>query len=156
RMASIRERKKADGTSVFHVQVRMAGYPTRTASFRTKRDAERWAKTIEAQMIEGRHFRNAEARRRSLAEAIERYIADELPKKRDRDPRTAHLAFWKRELGGSKLAELTPALIVEKRDKLARTPYQRARPGAKRSKVAADDARTFKRSPGTVNRHLAT
>jgi len=31
-------------------------------------------KTIEAEMIEGRHFRNAESRLRSIAQAIERYI----------------------------------------------------------------------------------
>jgi len=42
--------------------------PARTASFPT-RLAERWAKTIEADMIEGKHFRSVEARRRTLAEA---------------------------------------------------------------------------------------
>ena len=47
---------------MFHVQVRMAGYPARTASFKTRRLAERWAKTLEAEMIEGKHFRSAEAR----------------------------------------------------------------------------------------------
>jgi hypothetical protein len=44
----------------------MAGYPARTASFPTRRLAERWAKTIEASMIEGRHFRSPEARSRTL------------------------------------------------------------------------------------------
>jgi hypothetical protein len=67
----------------FHVQVRMSGLPTRTASFPTRRLAERWAKTVEADMIEGRHFRSVEARQRTLAEAIERYIEEEIPKKRD-------------------------------------------------------------------------
>ena len=47
-MASIRERTKQDGTKVFHVQVRMTGYPARTASFSTERAAKRWAKVIEA------------------------------------------------------------------------------------------------------------
>ncbi len=46
----------------FHVQVRMSGYPVRTASFPTRRLAERWAKTVEAEMIEGKHFRSVEAR----------------------------------------------------------------------------------------------
>lgn len=62
-MATIRERVKANGTRIFHVQVRMTGFPARTASFPTRRQAERWAKTIEADMIEGKHFRSAEARR---------------------------------------------------------------------------------------------
>jgi hypothetical protein len=84
-MPTIRERAKADGTRIFHVQVRMAGFPARTASFPTRRQAERWAKTIEADMIEGKHFRSAEARRRTVAEAIDRYMAEELPKKRAGD-----------------------------------------------------------------------
>jgi hypothetical protein len=59
----------------------MTGFP-RTASFRSRATAKKWATTIEAEMIEGKHFRSAEARRRSLAEAIDRYLKDELPKKR--------------------------------------------------------------------------
>ncbi|HEY0339448.1 MAG TPA: hypothetical protein VGC34_01465, partial [Steroidobacteraceae bacterium] len=82
-MPTIRERAKADGTRVFHVQVRMSGFPARTASFPTRRQAERWSKTVEAEMIEGKHFRSVEARRRSLAQAIDRYVEEELPKKRD-------------------------------------------------------------------------
>ena len=55
-MASIRERKKQDGSSVFAVQVRQRGFPAITATFPTIRMAQRWAKTKEAEMIEGRHF----------------------------------------------------------------------------------------------------
>jgi glycine cleavage system aminomethyltransferase T len=68
---------------VFHVQVRMQGFPTRTASFSTRRLAECWATTKEAEMIEGRHFRNVEARRGTLAEAIDRFLQQEVPKLRD-------------------------------------------------------------------------
>jgi integrase len=155
-MAAIRERVKADGTRTYHVQVRVAGFPARTATFRSRSAAKKWATTIEAQMIEGKHFRSVEARRRSLGDAIDRYISDEIPKKRDADKPKARLAWWKAELGGVKLANVTPALIVERRDKLARSSYQRAKPASKRSTVKAGDApRTFKRSPATVNRYLA-
>jgi integrase len=133
----------------------MAGYPARSASFRTRRDAERWAKTVEAEMIEGRHFRNAEARRRSVGAAIERYLADELPKKRDPQMHSTTLAWWKAEIGSIKLADVTPALLVEKRDKLARGTYQRARPEGRRSKFKKTKPRVFKRSASTVNRYLA-
>ena len=102
----------------FHVQVRMLGYPTRTASFTTKRQAERWAKTVEAEMIEGRHFRTPEARRRSLGEAVDRYIREEVPKKRDGEMHKTTLTWWKKQLGNTKLAALSPALIVEHRGKL--------------------------------------
>ena len=154
-MAAIRERVKTDGTRVYNVQVRMAGYPARSASFPTRRLAERWAKTIEASMIEGKHFRNVEARRRNVADAISRYVEDELPKKRDRTMHTNTLAWWAAELGQTKLADVTPELIVEHRDKLARGMYQRAKPGARRSKFKAAPPRQYKRSQATVNRYLA-
>ena len=154
-MATIRERAKGDGTRAFHVQVRMAGYPSRTASFSSKRQAERWAKTVEAEMIEGRHFRSAEARRRTLAEAIDRYLEREVPKLRDGRMHTSTLPWWREKLGRFKLCDITPALIAQYRDKLAAEPYRRARPGAKRSSLKAGErAREFKRKPNTVNNYL--
>jgi integrase len=154
-VAAIRERRKADGTTVYHVQVRVAGFPARTASFRTKALAKKWATTIEAAMIEGKHFRSTEARRRSVADAIDRYLREEVPKKRDKIAPKSRLAWWRAELGGRKLFEVSPALIVEKRDKLAKSKYQRARPGAKRSRVDESDVISYARSAATVNRYLA-
>ncbi len=61
--------------------------------------AERWAKTIEADMIEGRHFRGVEARRRTLAEAIDRYLAEELPKKRNGSTHRSNLPGGKSTSG---------------------------------------------------------
>ena len=154
-VATIRERAKGDGTRAFHVQVRMAGYPSRTASFPSKRQAERWAKTVEAEMIEGRHFRSAEARRRTLAEAIDRYLEREAPKLRDGRMHTSTLPWWREKLGRFKLCDITPALIALYRDKLAAEPYRRARPGARRSSLKAGErAREFKRKPNTVNNYL--
>jgi hypothetical protein len=60
----------------YHVQVRIGGFPARTKSFRTECLAKRWASTIEAEMIEGRAIRNVEARRRSFADAIDRYLEE--------------------------------------------------------------------------------
>lgn len=155
-MASIRERTKADGEKVFHVQVRMAGFPARTASFSTKRAAERWAKTVEAEMIEGKHFRNSEARRRTLGAAIDRYLLEEVPKKRDGSMHRVRLPWWKEHAGNVKLADVTPALIAELRGKLSREHFSRADPAAKRTTLKkGEKARTFKRSDATVNRFLA-
>ena len=156
-MATIRERAKGDGTRAFHVQVRMAGYPARTASFSSKRQAERWAKTVEAEMIEGRHFRSAEARRRTLAEAIDRYLEHEAPKLRDGRMQRSTLPWWREKLGRFKLCDITPALIAQYRDKLAAETYRRARPGAKRSSLkAGEEAREFKRKPNTINNSLVS
>lgn len=87
----------------------MAGFPARTASFPTKRAAERWAKTVEAEMIEGKHFRNSAARRRTLGAAIDRYLLEEVPKKRDGSMHHVRLPWWKEHAGNVKLAEVTPA-----------------------------------------------
>ena len=132
----------------------MTGFPSRSASFRTKRDAERWAKKIEAEMIEGKHFRSAEARRRTLGEAIDRYLREQVPQKRDGTMHRTTLTWWKEAAGGTKLADVTPALIAEHRDKLARGTYQRATPGSKHS-VVEGEARKFERSPSTVNKYLS-
>jgi integrase len=133
----------------------MTGFPERSATFTTKRQAERWAKTIEAEMIEGRHFRSAEARRRNLGDAIDRYIRDELPKKADQTPK-GQLLWWKARIGQVKLADITPALIVEYRDKLASSTYQRAKPEAKDTRLKkGEQPRRYPRKPATVNRYLA-
>jgi len=176
-MATIRER-----SGRFHAQVRMSGFPARTASFPTKRLAERWAKTIEAEMIEGRHFRNVEARRRTLADAIDRYCCDELGfpegaaadpavarsflrtqaaqgrvlKKRDARTRIIRLRWWREKIGHLKLADITPSLLVEYRTRLTHEKFTRARPGAPGSTLEEGaQARQFTRSSPTVNRFLA-
>lgn len=154
-MPTIRERAKADGTRIFHVQVRMSGFPARTASFPTRRQAERWAKTVEAEMIEGRHFRGVEARRRTLAAAIDRYVEEEVPKKRNGGMYAFTLPWWKANIGHLKLSDVTPAVLVEYRGKLGRETYTRAKPESKRSVMRGKAARQFKRSPATVNRYLA-
>lgn len=154
-VAAIRERKKADGTVSFHCQIRMNGWPTRTASFPTRRQAERWAKTIEAEMIEGRHFKNSAARRRTLAEAIDKYMIEELPKKKSGENHRSALPWWKDHIGHLKLMDVTPDVIAEQRNKLANSYYSRAKPESSRSVVKGGQAAHFKRSPATVNRFLA-
>lgn len=159
-MASIRERTKGKGAAkvvVYHAQVRQAGFPARTATFPTRRQAERWAKTIEAEMIEGRHFRTVEARRRTLADAIDRYLAEEVPKKRDGNMHRICLPWWRDRLGTLKLADVTPAILVEQRGKLERETYTRANPKAKHTALPKGEMpRLYRRSSATVNRYLAT
>jgi integrase len=140
-MPTIREPAKKDGKRVFHTQVRVAGFPARTASFTTRRAAERWATTVEA-------------RRRTLAEAIDRYLGEVLPSKRDARTRRARLLWWKEKLGRLKLAEITPAILVEYRGKLSREPYTRAKPDSKRS-IIEGEAPRYTRTGSTINRFLA-
>ncbi len=123
-MATIRERIRRDGTSVYNVQVRIAGFPERTGTFSTHAKAVKWARHIEGEMEDGKHFRSAEAKRKSLADAIARYVKDEVPKKRDGEMHETTLRWWKGELGHLKLADVTTAIIIEYRDKLKRKEHR--------------------------------
>ncbi len=155
-MASIRERKKQDGSSVFAVQVRQRGFPAITATFPTIRMAQRWAKTKEAEMIEGRHFRSPEARRRTLAQAVDRYTREVLPEKRSKNMHSAALPWWERQIGHLKLSEVTQATVLEQRGMLLREKFKRAKPESDRSVVKEGERpNTFKRTPSTANRYVA-
>ena len=139
-MATIEERLTKDGEKRYRVLVRLRGYPTQTATFERKTDARRWASSIETKLREGRHFGSQEMKRRTLGDLIDRYIQSEIPKKpRNGAKQAAQLGWWKSKFGDYTLANVTPALIVEGRDKLS-----------------AGTVRGGKiRSPGTVNRYLA-
>ena len=80
-MANIQKRQNADGSVKYRVQVRLKGKPTQTATFERLIDARQWAQATEADIRRGRHFDVGEARKRTLAEAIQKYIDEVLPRK---------------------------------------------------------------------------
>lgn len=143
-MAFIEERKskKGDKTIVkYRAQVRMKGYPQQTATFKRKTDAKLWAQQVETAMREGRYFRAAEARKRTLGDMVDRYIKDVLPRKpKNAKNQKAHLLWWKSKIGHCVIADVTPPLIGEYRDKL----------------LAGFTPRGNKRSPSTVVRYIAS
>jgi len=140
-MASIEKRQTKDGKIIFRVKVRLKGFPEQNASFERLTDARRWAQHTESAIREGRHFKTTEAKRRTLGEMIDRYIKDILPDKpKNKKNRTLHLNWWKTEIGQYSLAETTPALIAEHRDKLAKDEMKKKK---------------GTRSPSTVIRYMA-
>ncbi|HAT8370924.1 site-specific integrase [Legionella pneumophila serogroup 1] len=139
-MANIEERIGKDGQLRYRVKVRLKGFPTQQATFERKTDARRWAQQTEAAIREGRHFKTTEAKRRTLAEMIDRYIKEVIPHKPKNSKNTVlHLKWWQEELGQYSLADVSPALIAEKRDKLA----------------SGITTRNRLRTPSTVVRYLA-
>ncbi|PLY16772.1 MAG: integrase [Sedimenticola sp.] len=139
-MATIQERTSPDGKTKYRVLVRLKGYPPQSATFDRKTDAKRWAQDTESAIREGRHFKTAEAKKHTLTEMIDRYIEYVLPlKPKAIKPQTQQLNYWKAELGHRLLADISPALIAECRDKL----------------LAGKTYRKKKRTPATVNRYLA-
>ena len=139
-MGTIREYKKDDGASSFHAEVRLKGYPSQRASFRTRGLAKKWIQDTESAIRDGRHFKTAESKKHTLSDLINRFIDQWLP----RNPngiakKIALLNWWKNQLGHVLLADLSPALIAEARDLL----------------LSEITVRKSIRSPATVNRYLA-
>jgi integrase len=140
-MAYIQERTNKDGKTHYRVQVRLKGYPTETATFHRKTDAKNWAADTESAMRDGRHFKTSEAKRRTLEELLDRYETQSLSKNiRNAYNQKIHLRWWKKQIGHLALADISPALIAEHRDKLS----------------TGVTKRKTERSPATVNRYLAT
>ena len=121
-MATITPRKSKDGSASYQVKVRLKGHPTASATFSRKTDARRWAQETETHIREGRYFSSTEARKRSVADLIDRYLADVLPGKKDVAAPARQLASWKNRIGHLMLADVTPAVLSEARDSLLREP----------------------------------
>ncbi|KJV07021.1 tyrosine-type recombinase/integrase [Methylocucumis oryzae] len=139
-MATIKERTAKDGTARYTAEIRLKGYPAQTATFKRKTDAKKWIQDTESAIREGRHFKTTEAKRHTLGDLVDRYIKDVLPTKpKQTQAQQPQLERWKSELGSYLLSDITPALIVECRDKLLSetTPHGNIR------------------SPATVVRYMA-
>ncbi len=139
-MADITKRTAEDGKISYRVRIRLRGYPLESATFPNISLAKKWAQSTEAAMREGRHFKNSEAKKHTLADMIDRYIHDVLPNKpKSERKQSAQLKWWKDRIGKYLLSDITPSLIVEHRDNLARGITRHGE----------------QRSPSTVVRYLA-
>ena len=140
-MAVIEERQSKDGEISYRVKIRLKGHKPQEATFRRKTDAKNWANSTEAAIREGRYFKCAEAKKRTLAELIDKYTTTVLPHKSDsmKAAQTNQLAWWKEKAGYYVLADFTPQIIVSLREELAN----------------GSTPRGGKRTNATVNRYLA-
>ncbi|WP_416799472.1 tyrosine-type recombinase/integrase [Ciceribacter azotifigens] len=156
-MSWISERKKKDGTIQYKAVVRVKGYPTRTATFTRKTDAQKWAKQVEVQMEEGRHSKDGDSRYRTFGDMIDRYIRDVVPVRHNRrlarNAILCHLRWWKEQLGAELLTEVSAPRIVEMRDRLLRSP---AVDSKGKPYVDAEGNVRRSKSPATVVRYLAS
>ncbi|MBA4143312.1 MAG: site-specific integrase [Nitrosospira sp.] len=139
-MANIEKRVASDGKVSYRVKVRITGFRAESATFERKTDASKWAQDTESAMRNNRHFKTSEAKRHTLAGLIDRYVRDVLPNKpkNERD-QLRQLNWWKAEIGQNALADVTPSLVAQYRDKLA----------------GGITTRGKRRSPATVNRYMA-
>jgi integrase len=98
--------------------IRKTGWPSVAKTFRTKRDAEDWARRAEDEMVRGAYIQRAPADRLTVADALKRYLAEVTPTKR---PSTAKVECLRakiliKHLGRYSLAALTPEIVAKFRD----------------------------------------
>ncbi len=98
--------------------IRKRGWPTTIKTFRTKRDAQDWARRTEDDMVRGVYIDRADSDRLLLRNALDRYLREVSPKKR---PSTAYCERQrskplKCDLGNYSLAAITPDLVARYRD----------------------------------------
>ena len=117
-MAQIRKREGKNGARYMAV-VRREGQ-SRTATFRTKSEALKWAKKIEVVIDQGKHLPPAESKHKTVRQLIERYKETVIPRQKDQVNPTRHANFWIERLGDLKLNRLNRAVLVEVRDELAK------------------------------------
>ena len=115
-MATIEKRESSLGKTVYRVKVRLRGSSPETATFSRLTDAKRWASQTESAIREGRYFNASEAKKHTLAEAIDKYTNECLYNLKDPSHRLHHLKWWKNRLGHTALSNLSRALIVESRN----------------------------------------
>ena len=138
-MATITERTAQDGNKSFFAEVRLKGYPAQRATFQRKTDAKKWVQDTESAIREGRHFKTAEAKKHTVEEMIDRYLAGANLTKTQDEHTGLHLRRWKDEVGYLILADLTVGVITQVKDKLL-----------------SEEVRGKPRSPTTVLRYMAS
>ena len=142
-MANIQRRTTANGDVRYRVQVRLRGSAARSATFKLKADAERWAQQTESALRKGRPSAGAAAKRHTLAQLVERHLSVLKQQSPHRHPKQQQiLGWWRQKLGARTLAHLTPALISAQRDILLRENI-------------GTSAAPHYRSAATANRYLA-
>jgi hypothetical protein len=98
--------------------IRKTGWPATSKTFRTKRDAEDWARNTEDDMVRGVFINRADSHQLTLEVALDRYVSEVTPTKRPstviREKRRAKTL--KDRLGKYSLTALTPDVIANYRD----------------------------------------
>tara|TARA_R110000787_G_scaffold75714_4_gene167435 strand:+ start:1079 stop:2386 length:1308 start_codon:yes stop_codon:yes gene_type:complete len=146
-MASFKKYTAKDGKTTYHAHIRKAGVRPLHASFERLSDAKEWAIKEEAKLQRRRHgLRTIE--RHTVADAIDKYLAEELPqRKSDIGNFRKAMRWWRSEIGHIQLTSLTSGDLAAARDKLL--GQTRCKPNGDRDPLA----RTL--SPATVRKYMA-
>jgi hypothetical protein len=130
-MGTIKTRKNKAVVTSYYADVRRKGYAPSYESFFRLTDAKRWIQDVESGMRGRRFVSQREATERTLSEAIDRYMEDELVKKpRSISQQKPQVEWFKRVAGLRVLSDLNAAKIS---DIKRHFPKEEIRPGVTRS-----------------------
>jgi hypothetical protein len=110
-MAYFRKRSGKKGIR-WQAVVRKCGHVPQVETFRTKGEAEQWARGLETAISKGGYLPTYEAKRRTVRDLLSRYKETEIPKKKDRINSIRHADFWIKRIGNLKLVELSRSAVV--------------------------------------------
>ncbi len=140
-MATIERRENGKNQVSYRAKVRIYGHPMQSATFTKRSDAVKWARETEIAIQQGRyHQPTREAKKRTMAELLDRYQR-EVVDKRTENVRTLtqEVRWWREQLGTCLIADVTPSMLVECRTVLESGISYRGRP----------------RTPATINRYFS-
>ena len=101
----------------WQARVYKKGYPTAIRSFVVRKDAEKWARQIEADMDKGSYINSTLSEKTTLSELIERYLREVTPLMRGAKADSIRLkAILRKPIAKENLASLTPSKIAKYRD----------------------------------------
>lgn len=107
--------KTPSGT--FKVQIRKVGIPAITKTFKTKANAQKWARLIESEIDQGLFINRSEADKTTIGELIDRYILEVTPLKRSAKNDRQRMLFLKKYFGHFIVSQLQSKHIAAYRDK---------------------------------------
>lgn len=101
----------------WQARVYKKGYPTAIRSFLVRKDAEKWARQIEADMDKGSYINSTLSEKTTFGELIERYLREVTPLMRGAKADSIRLkAIMRRSIAKENMATLTPSKIAKYRD----------------------------------------
>lgn len=155
-MASIqRITSPLTGETSYRAQVRVKGQKAQSQTFPNRKEALKWANSVETSIRENRFFPQAKASRLTFSSIVERYLRDSIGNlsETEQAARKQQLQWWAKFFEGKVLSEVTAEQVAEGRDALAGETYTRGKARTKRGKEIKP--KEHKRSGATVNRYLA-
>lgn len=110
-MATIEQRTSRNGEVAYRAKIRLRGHRPVSETFPRRTDAVRWVQKTETEIREGLYFPKQEAKKHTVAEAIDCYL-DHLKfdnPGRHRDVGII-LKWWRNELGDYLLSDISKGL----------------------------------------------